>query len=147
MGSLSFCLFGVYEVGENGRVVVKEPGNCKPGCPACARVCPEAAIMFPKYASAPINGGEAKTGGGGQPVKVDISAMLGGGNAMQTLRDRTARFSLQRSAEEAQAERQRHLQSLDIPPSVLASLPPLAEMRLKAAEAKAKAQKAKEEKK
>ena len=41
-----FCLFGVYSV-EDGRVVASRPDNCKSGCPACARVCPEGAIMFP----------------------------------------------------------------------------------------------------
>ena len=41
-----FCLFGVYSV-EHGRVVATQPDNCKNGCPACARVCPEGAIIFP----------------------------------------------------------------------------------------------------
>ena len=57
---LGFCLFGVYGVGSDGKVQVKNPANCKTDCPACARVCPETAIIFPKYANAPINGGEAK---------------------------------------------------------------------------------------
>ncbi len=45
---LDFCLFGVYSA-EDGRVVVSRPERCRPGCPACARVCPSAAIMFPHY--------------------------------------------------------------------------------------------------
>ncbi len=44
---LQFCIFGVYETDEDGRVIAIEPDKCKPGCPACARVCPEGAIMFP----------------------------------------------------------------------------------------------------
>ena len=64
-----FCLFGVYEV-EDGRVVATEPDRCKPGCPACARVCPEGAIMFPEspdpgIAGAP--GAEVESG----PVDVE----------------------------------------------------------------------------
>jgi ferredoxin len=47
-----FCLFGVYEKKEK-RVVVNNPNGCKNYCPACARICPATAIVFPKY----INGG------------------------------------------------------------------------------------------
>lgn len=43
---LQFCLFGVYESVDH-RVVAFRPDNCKDGCPACARVCPEGAIIFP----------------------------------------------------------------------------------------------------
>ena len=45
---LDFCLFGVYEL-QDDKVVVANPGKCKPGCPACARVCPQKAVMFPHY--------------------------------------------------------------------------------------------------
>jgi len=51
-----FCLFGVYSV-RKGTVKVKQPQNCKNNCPACARVCPSKAIIFPKYEKSPINGG------------------------------------------------------------------------------------------
>ena len=51
-----FCLFGVYAI-ENDIVKVKQPQNCKNNCPACARVCPSKAIIFPKYEKSPINGG------------------------------------------------------------------------------------------
>jgi len=51
-----FCLFGVYTI-ENKEVKVVQPQNCKNNCPACARVCPSKAIIFPKYAKSPINGG------------------------------------------------------------------------------------------
>jgi ferredoxin len=30
-------------------VAVIEPDACKPGCPACARICPRGAILFPLY--------------------------------------------------------------------------------------------------
>jgi len=51
-----FCLFGVYEV-KDKQVRVVKPQNCKNNCPACARMCPSKAIIFPKYEKSPINGG------------------------------------------------------------------------------------------
>jgi len=51
-----FCLFGVYTI-EDKRVKVVKPQNCKNNCPACARMCPNKAIIFPKYEKSPINGG------------------------------------------------------------------------------------------
>lgn len=51
-----FCLFGVYSK-VDGKVVVAQPEKCKNNCPACARMCPERAIIFPKYDKSPINGG------------------------------------------------------------------------------------------
>ena len=57
---VSFCLFGVYEVIE-GRVVVSNPRKCKDNCPACARICPAGAIIFPKHPNPPINGGQGDT--------------------------------------------------------------------------------------
>lgn len=43
-----FCLFGVYEK-TDGKVNVINPKGCKNNCPACARICPHTAIIFPKY--------------------------------------------------------------------------------------------------
>lgn len=54
-----FCLFGVYAK-ENKQVKVVQPQNCKNNCPACARMCPSKAIIFPKYEKSPINGGTAE---------------------------------------------------------------------------------------
>lgn len=58
---VSFCLFGVY-TRVNGRVTVTQPHHCKNNCPACARICPEAAIIFPKLsvAEAPLDGDEIR---------------------------------------------------------------------------------------
>ena len=41
-----FCIFGVYTLDGDRQVIVSEPDKCKPGCPACARICPQSAIMF-----------------------------------------------------------------------------------------------------
>jgi NAD-dependent dihydropyrimidine dehydrogenase PreA subunit len=51
-----FCLFGVYEKTEN-RVTVVNPAGCKINCPACARICPSTAIIFPKYKNGGAIGG------------------------------------------------------------------------------------------
>jgi len=55
---LSFCPFGVYSQSDDDKVIVTQPENCKNNCPACARVCPAVAIIFPKVIDAPINGAE-----------------------------------------------------------------------------------------
>jgi Pyruvate/2-oxoacid:ferredoxin oxidoreductase delta subunit len=76
---LSFCLFGVYAMDADDRVEVRNPDHCKTGCPACARVCPNVAIMFPKYGQRPINGDEIRQGDlSHEPVSVDVSSLLGG---------------------------------------------------------------------
>jgi NAD-dependent dihydropyrimidine dehydrogenase PreA subunit len=56
-----FCLFGVYEPDDAGRPVVRAPDQCRWGCPACSRVCPGRAIMFPHHEGSPAIAG-ADTG-------------------------------------------------------------------------------------
>ena len=62
MQCLSFCLFDVYGVSADQQIQVQNQSNCKTDCPACSRVCPEVAIMFPKYRHGPINGEEVTRG-------------------------------------------------------------------------------------
>jgi Pyruvate/2-oxoacid:ferredoxin oxidoreductase delta subunit len=140
MQCLSFCLFDVYGVSATGKIRVQNQSNCKTECPACSRVCPEVAIMFPKYRHGPINGDEVNTDDvRREAMKVDISALLGG-DVYALLRDRSARaksrFSKERDEERALKERQTCLvtlrQSLDIPAEVLAALPSIDEIRAKA---------------
>ena len=52
---VDFCLFGVYSI-EDGTVRVTQPQACKTDCPACARICPQNAIMFPKSEEDRLNG-------------------------------------------------------------------------------------------
>ena len=50
-----FCLFGVYAA-DGGSVRVSQPDHCKTDCPACARICPQNAIIFPKSEEPRLNG-------------------------------------------------------------------------------------------
>ncbi|GIW84720.1 MAG: Fe-S oxidoreductase [Gemmataceae bacterium] len=72
---LDFCLFGVYGVDALERILVENPDQCKKGCPACSRVCPQQAIMFPEYKSPAIAGAEIGATGS---VKIDLSKLFGG---------------------------------------------------------------------
>jgi len=148
MQCLSFCLFGVYGVDEQQRIQVQNNDNCKTNCPACSRVCPEAAIMFPKYKAGPINGDMVSDADlQREKMKIDISALLGG-DVYAMLRERSekakSRFSKERDADKALQERQKCLVKLasagDIPPEVLMSLPSPEEIARRAEEAKARAQ-------
>jgi NAD-dependent dihydropyrimidine dehydrogenase PreA subunit len=71
---MNFCLFGTYGLSDEGRVQVVKPSGCKTNCPACARMCPKQAIIFPKYADSPINGdvGAAPTGPAPQATAGDV---------------------------------------------------------------------------
>ena len=147
MQCLSFCLFDVYGVSGEGKIQVQNNDNCKTNCPACSRVCPEVAIMFPKYSGGPINGEPvSESGVQRQAMKVDISALLGG-DIYSRLRQRSDeakdRFSRERDASKALAERKKCLTKLAadgfIPADVLASLPSPEEIQRKAGEAAARA--------
>ena len=147
MQCLSFCLFDVYGVSQEGRIQVRNQDNCKTECPACSRVCPEVAIMFPKYRHAPINGDRVNQDDmRREAMKVDISALLGG-DVYSLLRDRSAkaksRFSKERDDQRALKERQNCLlklqEQMDIPMEVLASLPSPEEIQARAQQAAARA--------
>lgn len=52
---VDFCMFGVYAV-EAEKVRVIKPESCKTDCPACSRICPQNAIIFPKSEEERLNG-------------------------------------------------------------------------------------------
>jgi Pyruvate/2-oxoacid:ferredoxin oxidoreductase delta subunit len=147
MQCLSFCLFDVYGVDDENQIQVQNNDNCKTNCPACSRVCPEVAIMFPKYASGPINGAPVRESDlSREKMKVDISSLLGG-DIYSRLRDRSeaakSRFSTERDSDKALNERKKCLTKLaaqgEIPAEVLASLPSPDEIARRADAAKEKA--------
>ena len=99
-----FCLFGVYEKIDN-KVVVVNPKGCKNNCPACARICPQVAIVFPKYEhSGAIAGSETIDEiAEQQRQNQDIDSILGG-NIYKALEMRKAkRQSIIRSTAMQQA--------------------------------------------
>ena len=147
MQCLSFCLFDVYGVSGEGKIQVQNNDNCKTNCPACSRVCPEVAIMFPKYSTGPINGDVVNDEDlRREKMKVDITSLLGG-DIYARLRDRSeaakSRFSKERSPDKALEERKKCLTKMAqdgfIPAEVLAALPSPDEIMRKAEAAKAKA--------
>ncbi|HTN75343.1 MAG TPA: ferredoxin family protein [Pirellulaceae bacterium] len=73
MECIDFCLFGVYGVDKVDTILVEQPDNCRKGCPACSRVCPENAIIFPQHKT-PAIAGSAEVAGS---LKIDLSALFG----------------------------------------------------------------------
>ncbi len=149
MQCLSFCLFDVYGVDQDQQIQVQNQDNCKTNCPACSRVCPEAAILFPKYKKGPINGDVVREEDlQREAMKVDISALLGG-DIYQALRTRSEsareRFSTERDESRALLERKRCLKKLtkqfDIPEEVLMTLPSAGDIEERARRAREKLEK------
>ncbi|NQT87982.1 ferredoxin family protein [bacterium] len=123
---LNFCLFGVYGV-EGKKVVVQSPEKCKTYCPACARVCPDVAIIFPKFKDRPVDGDVVRDEDlESEKVGVEVADLVDG-DVYAALRDRgKKRFAPDR--DEALAERRRCVEraglqaKLDIPDDVLDSV-------------------------
>ena len=127
---LDFCLFAVYALAGDNSVEVAKPDGCKTNCPACARVCPERAIIFPKYEKSPINGDEVDELDLDDEKEMSELQELLGGDIHEIIRKRKARKLFARAEEGADelSEQQKlsrltQLQSqLDIPQEVLDSL-------------------------
>lgn len=88
---LNFCLFGVFGLDESGGLWVEEPDACRNGCPACARVCPAGAIMFPGHATPAVAGDLATS-----PSAIDLT--------------RIQFFGMPSAQQQAAAERQHALE-------------------------------------
>ncbi len=73
MECIDFCLFGVYGVDKADTILVELPDNCRKGCPACSRICPESAIIFPQHKTPGIAGSPEAPG----VVKIDLSKLFG----------------------------------------------------------------------
>ena len=74
MECVDFCLFGVYGVDGAESILVEQPDNCRKGCPACSRVCPENAIIFPQHKAPAIAGASVA---GDEGFKIDLSELFG----------------------------------------------------------------------
>ncbi len=108
---LSFCLFGVYTATPDGRVAVSNPRGCKNNCPACSRICPEVAIIFPKLpeAEAPLNGAEIGDESGLKArARIKVQEILGDDiHAALAERQKEARKRRLRRPAVEQAEKER----------------------------------------
>lgn len=99
MECIDFCLFGVYGVDHLETILVEQPDNCRKGCPACSRVCPENAIMFPHHKT-PAIAGDPRSGSDmklnlsqlfGQPTEVETAAREREDHVRRSARERTPR--------------------------------------------------------
>lgn len=87
MECIDFCLFGVYGVDGQETILVEQPDNCRKGCPACSRVCPENAIIFPQHKTPAIAGAEVAVSG----LKIDLSKLFGAPDTKESAIDVAAR--------------------------------------------------------
>ena len=111
----------MYSTDEHDRVQVSQPDRCKNNCPACARVCPAQAIIFPKIDQSPINGDQVDEST--EATKVNQLERLQETNVYDLLRQRSAtkqRFSTQPRPNMLEVIHQQ----LDIPMDVLQALSP-----------------------
>jgi NAD-dependent dihydropyrimidine dehydrogenase PreA subunit len=74
---IDFCLFGVYGIDNAETILVEQPDNCRKGCPACSRVCPENAIIFPQHKAPAIAGAPVDA----SSMKIDLSRLFGAPDA------------------------------------------------------------------
>lgn len=80
MECLNFCIFGVFGLDASDVIVAEQPDACRPGCPACARICPAGAIMFPQHQDPAIAGDPAASP---QALKLDLSQLFGGATPVE----------------------------------------------------------------
>ena len=102
-----YCLFSVYSVEQdlppNQKIRIVMPHYCKIGCPACARLCPTGALIFPFCAEAELNG---EIPDPPQRTQEDTLAMLGD-DPMRILAERQNKRRLIDPEKFEQAEKDR----------------------------------------
>ena len=77
---LNFCLFGVFGLDESEQVFVEQPDACRDGCPACSRVCPSHAIIFPQHSNPAIAGDPEASP---EAFHLDVVELLGTASAAE----------------------------------------------------------------
>lgn len=77
---LNFCLFGVFGLDDSGQIIVEQPDACRDGCPACSRVCPSHAIIFPQHTNPTIAGDPEASADG---FNLDLVQLLGSASAAE----------------------------------------------------------------
>lgn len=87
MECIDFCLFGVYGVDGADTILVEQPDSCRKGCPACSRVCPENAIIFPQHKTPAIAGANTGT----DSLKIDLSKLFGAPETKESAAEVAAR--------------------------------------------------------
>lgn len=102
---LNFCLFDVYERTADKKVKVRTPQNCKNHCPACARVCPKQAIIFPLLQEKPFDGSPVV----GDAPQIDMDELLNEDvyELLRNRRKRRTRLLAKDQIEQALAERKK----------------------------------------
>ena len=114
---LNFCLFGVYQLSDSDQVQITNPSGCKTNCPACARLCPHNAIIFPKYSDSPINGDEVDDSKKPDLAPADIYEIL-------KRRSKTKKRFEKDRADRQEIDLTKLKDQLGIPSEVLESLSP-----------------------
>jgi len=121
-----FCLFGVYEKTEQGVKVVR-PKGCKTNCPACARICPQIAIIFPKYKPGGAIGGSADIDETAEQRRQaeDIREILSGDiyQALERRKNRRKSIIQAEAMKKAVEERNNALENSALPDSLQFKLP------------------------
>ena len=98
-----YCLFSVYATEPSATVRVAMPQYCKIGCPACARLCPTGALIFPFCAEPELNGEIADP-----PTRNKENALEAlGDDPMRVLTERRNKRRLTDPAKFDQAEKDR----------------------------------------
>jgi hypothetical protein len=94
---LNFCLFGVYGLDDRGGLLVENPDACRPGCPACARICPSGAILFPQHQDPAIAGDPQAPL---QGLKLDLSQIFSGADPAALAAEERARALADREGDQ-----------------------------------------------
>ena len=102
-----YCLFSVYAPEQglppNSKIRVAMPQYCKIGCPACARLCPTGALIFPFCAEPELNGEIADP----PPRNKEAALEMLGDDPMRVLAERRNKRCLIDPSKFDQAEKDR----------------------------------------